>query len=64
MCWNQSQNLEVFFEPSGNSNGLTFDKDGNILVCEMQRYPTKQTIIIELNDCMKHLKNGSTVKGG
>jgi len=36
MRWSQSKGLEVFREPSGNSNGLTFDREGNLIVCEME----------------------------
>ncbi|MDH5771204.1 MAG: SMP-30/gluconolactonase/LRE family protein [Candidatus Bathyarchaeota archaeon] len=36
MRWSPSRGLEVFREPSGNSNGLAFDEEGNLIVCEME----------------------------
>ncbi|MHA1834914.1 MAG: SMP-30/gluconolactonase/LRE family protein [Candidatus Baldrarchaeia archaeon] len=35
MRWSPKRGLEVFREPSGNSNGLAFDNRGNLIVCEM-----------------------------
>lgn len=35
MRWSPSGGLEVFREPSGNSNALTFDEEGKLIVCEM-----------------------------
>lgn len=32
--WTPGGKLEVFREPSGNSNGLTFDRRGRLIVCE------------------------------
>jgi gluconolactonase len=32
--WSSSNNISVFREPSGNSNGLAFDHEGGLLVCE------------------------------
>jgi len=36
MRWSPSKGLSVFRQPSGNSNGLTFDTHGNLIVCEME----------------------------
>jgi len=36
MSWSPSKGLKTFREPSGNSNGLTFDQQGNLIVCEMR----------------------------
>ncbi|MCB0750281.1 MAG: SMP-30/gluconolactonase/LRE family protein [Ignavibacteriae bacterium] len=32
--WNEKEGLTVFLEPSGNSNGLAIDKDGNLLLAQ------------------------------
>jgi len=32
--WSQEEGLGVFRDPSGNSNGLTYDKKGRLLICE------------------------------
>lgn len=32
--WTEGQGIEVFRDPSGKSNGLTWDLDGNLLACE------------------------------
>lgn len=32
--WSQQKGVEVFREPSGNSNGLTYDKTGRLIICE------------------------------
>ena len=32
--WVAPNKLTVFREPSGNSNGLVFDREGRLLVCE------------------------------
>ena len=32
--WSPEEGLEVFRYPSGNSNGLTYDKNGRLLICE------------------------------
>ncbi len=32
--WSPDKGAEVFREPSGNSNGLTYDKQGCLLICE------------------------------
>ena len=36
MSWSNEEGLQIFYEPSGNSNGLTFDDEGNLIVCEME----------------------------
>jgi gluconolactonase len=33
MVWNTKSGLSVFLEPGGRSNGLAFDKDGNLWSC-------------------------------
>jgi len=33
MVWNISGELSTFMQPSGRSNGLSFDKDGNLWAC-------------------------------
>jgi len=33
-CWSEKDGLSVFREPSGNSNGLTFDRQHRFLACE------------------------------
>jgi gluconolactonase len=37
MLWSQSGKLSVFMQPSGRSNGLSFDKDGNLWSCADQK---------------------------
>ena len=32
--WDSDGSVTIFREPSGNSNGLTFDKRGNLIICE------------------------------
>jgi gluconolactonase len=32
--WSQEKMVEVFRKPSGNSNGLTYDKEGRLIICE------------------------------
>ncbi|MDH5795049.1 MAG: SMP-30/gluconolactonase/LRE family protein, partial [Candidatus Bathyarchaeota archaeon] len=32
--WSPDERMEVFRDPSGNSNGLTYDKQGRLLICE------------------------------
>jgi len=32
--WSPDEGLEVFREPSGNSNGLTYDKKSRLVICE------------------------------
>jgi len=32
--WSPSGGVVTFREPSGNADGLTFDKDGNLIICE------------------------------
>jgi gluconolactonase len=32
--WISGESVTVFREPSGNSNGLTFDKRGHLIICE------------------------------
>lgn len=32
--WDQAGGISVFVDPSGGSNGLTFDKNGNLMVCQ------------------------------
>ena len=32
--WAPGESAMIFREPSGNSNGLTFDEDGNLITCE------------------------------
>ncbi len=32
--WSPTNGVTIFREPSGNSNGLTYDKDGRLLICE------------------------------
>lgn len=37
MMWSLSGKLSVFMQPSGRSNGLSFDKDGNLWSCADQK---------------------------
>jgi gluconolactonase len=37
MTWSVSEKLSVFMQPSGRSNGLAFDKDGNLWSCADER---------------------------
>jgi gluconolactonase len=37
MCWSLSDKLSVFMQPSGRSNGLSFDKEGNLWACADQK---------------------------
>ena len=32
--WSSDRGVKVFLDPSGNSNGLTYDKEGRLLICE------------------------------
>jgi len=32
--WSSDSGVKVFLDPSGNSNGLTYDKEGRLLICE------------------------------
>jgi gluconolactonase len=32
--WSRQKGVEVFRKPSGNSNGLTYDKSGRLIICE------------------------------
>jgi len=32
--WSPKAGLSVFREPSGNSNGLTYDREGRLIICE------------------------------
>lgn len=32
--WNKKEGLSIFLEPSGNSNGLALDKDGNLILAQ------------------------------
>lgn len=33
-CWAQDEGVDVYREPSGNSNGLTYDKESRLIICE------------------------------
>jgi gluconolactonase len=33
MMWSDNEGLKTFLQPSGRSNGLSFDKDGNLWAC-------------------------------
>ncbi len=44
--WNPEGRVTLFREPSGNSNGLTLDKRGNLVICE---HGTRQLSILEKN---------------
>lgn len=47
--WSAEEGLIVFREPSGNSNGLTYDKEGRLLICE---HSNRRLSRIEVNgDC-------------
>lgn len=32
--WSQKEGITIFCKPSGNSNGLTYDKEGHLIICE------------------------------
>jgi len=32
--WSEGEPVTIFLEPSGNSNGLTYDRDGQLIICE------------------------------
>jgi len=32
--WSRKEGIRVFREPSGHSNGLTYDKEGRLIICE------------------------------
>jgi len=32
--WSPTKGITIFREPSGNSNGLTYDKEGRLIICE------------------------------
>lgn len=32
--WSPTKGVTIFREPSGNSNGLTYDKEGRLIICE------------------------------
>ena len=44
--WSPDGGLEVFRQPSGNSNGLTFDRQGRLIACE---HGTRRVSRTELN---------------
>jgi gluconolactonase len=50
--WVQDGFVTVFREPSGNSNGLTFDKRGNLIICE---HGTRRLSMLEKNGVYKVL---------
>jgi gluconolactonase len=53
--WMPDGSVTVFREPSGNSNGLTFDKRGNLIICE---HGTRRLSILEKNGVYKVLADG------
>lgn len=53
--WVPDGSVTVFREPSGNSNGLTFDKRGNLIICE---HGTRRLSILEKNGVYKVLADG------
>ncbi|MCX6641776.1 MAG: SMP-30/gluconolactonase/LRE family protein [Candidatus Bathyarchaeota archaeon] len=50
--WVPDGSVSVFREPCGNSNGLTFDKRGNLIICE---HGTRRLSILEKNEDYKVL---------
>jgi gluconolactonase len=50
--WAPDGSVTVFREPSWNSNGLTFDKRGNLLICE---HGTRRLSMLEKNGAYKVL---------
>lgn len=50
--WDPDTQVTVFREPSGNSNGLTFDKRGNLVICE---HGTRQLSILGKNEVYRVL---------
>jgi gluconolactonase len=53
--WVPDGSVTVFREPSGNSNGLTFDKRGNLIICE---HGTRRLSMLEKNGVYKVLADG------
>jgi gluconolactonase len=53
--WMPDGSVTVFREPSGNSNGLTFDKRGNLIICE---HGTRRLSMLEKNGVYKVLADG------
>jgi len=53
--WVPDGSVTVFRESSGNSNGLTFDKRGNLIICE---HGTRRLSILEKNGVYKVLADG------
>jgi gluconolactonase len=50
--WNSDGKVTVLREPSGNSNGLTFDKRGSLIICE---HGTRRLSILEKHEIYKVL---------
>lgn len=52
--WSAPNSITVFREPSGNSNGLVFDHEGRLLLCE---HGNRQLVRIEVNETYTVLVN-------
>jgi gluconolactonase len=52
--WNPDRRVTIFREPSGNSNGLTLDKRGNLVICE---HGTRRLSILEKDGVYRVLAN-------
>ena len=61
MIWSLSDKLSTFMQPSGRSNGLSFDKDGNLWACADEKNelwcisPDKKVTVIPSEYKNKHL---------
>lgn len=53
--WPGNGEVDVFREPSGNSNGLTYDKEGRLIICE---HGTRRLSRIELDGTYTILADG------
>lgn len=53
--WVPDGSVTVFREPSGNSNGLTFDKRSNLIICE---HGTRRLSMLEKDGVYKVLADG------
>jgi gluconolactonase len=46
-AWSPDKNVTLFREPSGNSNGLTYDREGRLILCE---HGTRRLSILETSE--------------
>lgn len=64
-----SKGVDVFLEPSGHSNGLTYDKSGNLIICEhdgritkMEKNGKKATLVDKFEGKRLNSPNDAVIK--